>query len=157
LIESLDAIPIEREGLGVAGFKETLRRLRRGEVVLMFPEGTRTPDGEVGSLLAGVSALARRAMVPLVAVGIDGAYEAWPRWRRLPGLADITVQLAEPFAPLDFALLDDQQLLEAIRLRLELAHARARRQRLGASGRRQSAGRKDEGRGAGGVGRWSAG
>jgi 1-acyl-sn-glycerol-3-phosphate acyltransferase len=137
LIQSLDAIPIEREGLGVAGFKETLRRLRRAEVVLLFPEGTRTPDGAIGPMLAGVGAVARRAMVPLVAVGIDGAFEAWPRARRLPRLATITVQLSEPLWPREQALLDDQQLLVEIRRRLEAAHARARWQRLGAAGRRR--------------------
>ena len=44
LIQSLDAIPIDREGIGLAGIKETLRRLKRGEGVLIFPEGTRTAD-----------------------------------------------------------------------------------------------------------------
>ncbi|HOU36076.1 MAG TPA: lysophospholipid acyltransferase family protein, partial [Candidatus Omnitrophota bacterium] len=44
LISSVNAIPIDREGGGLAGLKETLRRLKRGEMVLVFPEGTRTPD-----------------------------------------------------------------------------------------------------------------
>src|SRR6266446_5928883 len=43
LIRSLSAMPIDREGLGISGLKETLRRLRRGEIVVIFPEGTRTP------------------------------------------------------------------------------------------------------------------
>src|SRR5580704_9941388 len=50
LIQSLDAIAIDREGSGLAGLKETLRRLKRGEMVLIFPEGTRTSDGEVAAL-----------------------------------------------------------------------------------------------------------
>ena len=56
LIRSLDAIPIDREGLGLSGLKECLRRLKRGEMVLLFPEGTRTSDGEVGALKAGFCA-----------------------------------------------------------------------------------------------------
>src|SRR5687767_7196522 len=47
VIHFLDAIPIDREGGGLAGLKETLRRLKAGELVLIFPEGTRTHDGEV--------------------------------------------------------------------------------------------------------------
>ncbi|MEX0585070.1 MAG: lysophospholipid acyltransferase family protein, partial [Pirellulales bacterium] len=69
LIHSLDAIPIEREGLGIAGLKETLRRVRRGEMVLMFPEGTRSGDGRPRPLKAGFCAVARRAGVPLLPVG----------------------------------------------------------------------------------------
>src|SRR5262245_28081751 len=53
LIASLDAIPIDREGLGMAGLKETLRRLKREEMVLIFPEGTRTRDGSVATLKPG--------------------------------------------------------------------------------------------------------
>ena len=43
----LDAIEIDRERGGLAGLREMLKRLQRGELVLMFPEGTRTTDGRV--------------------------------------------------------------------------------------------------------------
>ena len=55
LIRYLESIPIDRDGLGISGIKETLRRLKRGEMVLIFPEGTRTLDGQVGSLKPGFS------------------------------------------------------------------------------------------------------
>ena len=42
LIHSVGAIPIDREGMGLGGIKESLKRLKRGEMVLIFPEGTRT-------------------------------------------------------------------------------------------------------------------
>src|SRR5262249_14976904 len=57
LIKSLDAIPIDREGLGLGGLKETLKRLKREEMVLIFPEGTRTRDGEISPLKPGFCAL----------------------------------------------------------------------------------------------------
>ena len=53
LIQSLDAIPIDREGVGLSGLKETLRRLKQDELVLIFPEGTRTRDGEISPLKPG--------------------------------------------------------------------------------------------------------
>jgi len=80
LINSLDAIAIDREGLGLEGLKEMLKRLQRGEIVLLFPEGTRTPDGEVHPIKPGFCAVARRAGVPIIPVAMDGAFDSWPRW-----------------------------------------------------------------------------
>ena len=79
LINSLDAIPIDREGLGLAGIKESLRRLKRGEMVTIFPEGTRTGDGEIGPFLPGFTALAVRGKAAILPVAIEGAFVAWPR------------------------------------------------------------------------------
>src|SRR6185369_4246968 len=96
---SLDAIPIDRDGLGLAGLKETLKRLKRGEMVLIFPEGTRTPDGQVAPLKPGFCAIARRANVPLVPVAIDGAFDAWPRFSPVPRPATIHVEFGPPIEP----------------------------------------------------------
>ncbi|MCP4095336.1 MAG: 1-acyl-sn-glycerol-3-phosphate acyltransferase, partial [Planctomycetaceae bacterium] len=51
-----DTIPIDREATGIGGMKETLRRLKRGESVVIFPEGTRTIDGELLPLMLGFCA-----------------------------------------------------------------------------------------------------
>ena len=53
LMRSLDGFPIDREGTGISGLKETLRRLKHGQVVVLFPEGTRTRDGEVQPIKPG--------------------------------------------------------------------------------------------------------
>src|SRR6478672_4757897 len=98
LITFLDAIPIDREGGGLAGLKETLRRLKAGEFVLIFPEGTRTRDGRVAPLKPGFIAVARRSRVPLIPVGLDGAYQAWPRSAAFPHLGHIAVVIGEPIS-----------------------------------------------------------
>lgn len=126
LIKSLDAIPIDREGLGLAGLKETLKRLKRGEMVLIFPEGTRTRDGEVGTLKPGFCALARRANVPLLPVAMDGAFDSWPRSHLLPSPALIHIQFGEPLRPADIEKLDDRELVAEIDRRIRAAHALAR-------------------------------
>ena len=59
LFRSLDTIPIDRDGTGLGGLKETLKRLKRGELVLIFPEGTRTKDGTVGVLKPGFCGFGR--------------------------------------------------------------------------------------------------
>lgn len=138
LILFYGAIPIDREGLGLEGIKETLRRMKRGELVLIFPEGTRTTNGEVSPLKPGFSALARRGKAPLVPVGIDGAFDAWPRSQKLPGLAVIHVDIGEPISPELAASLDDEELVAELERRIRACHARAREGRLRARHGKQS-------------------
>ena len=78
-IHSLDAIPIDREGIGLGGIKESLRRLKRGEMVLIFPEGTRTRDGEIATFRPGFTTLAVRSKAAILPMAIEGAYDVWPR------------------------------------------------------------------------------
>lgn len=126
LIAFLDAIPIDREGGGLAGLKETLRRLKAGEMVLIFPEGTRTYDGEVAPLKPGFIAVARRSKVPLVPVGIDGAFQAWPRTARLPRLGRMAVVVGEPISAEQIAEFSDEDLLAELEQRILTCHALAR-------------------------------
>ncbi len=129
LIEFFDAIPIDREGGGLSGLKETLRRLKRGELVLIFPEGTRTGDGQVAPLKPGFVALARRSRVPLLPVGLDGAYDAWPRRVRFPRRARIHVCVGPPIEPELAASLPDEELVAELERRIRVCHATARRGR----------------------------
>jgi 1-acyl-sn-glycerol-3-phosphate acyltransferase len=126
LIAFLDAIPIDREGGGLAGLKETLRRLKAGELVLIFPEGTRTHDGEVAPLKPGFIAVARRSRVPLIPVGLDGAYQAWPRSAKLPRVGRIGIVIGEPISPALVAELNDEDLLAELEQRMLTCHAQAR-------------------------------
>jgi 1-acyl-sn-glycerol-3-phosphate acyltransferase len=135
LIRWYDAIPIQRDGLGLSGLKETLRRLRDGELVLVFPEGTRTVDGEVTTLKPGFCALARRAQVPLVPVGIDGAYEAWPRDRSLPRPVPIFVHIGPAISPSKFPQLSDAELVALLEQAIRRCHQRARQLAVSSGGR----------------------
>lgn len=132
LIWFLDAIPIDREGGGLAGLKETLRRLKSQELVLIFPEGTRTYDGEVAPLKPGFIAVARRSRVPLVPVAIDGAYQSWPRTAKFPRPTRLAVVIGPPILPDEVAELSDEDLLAELEQRILTCHAQARELRGGA-------------------------
>jgi 1-acyl-sn-glycerol-3-phosphate acyltransferase len=138
LMNSLDAIPIDREGGGLEGLKEMLKRIKRGELVLLFPEGTRTPDGEVHAIKPGFCAVARRAGVPIVLVALDGAFDAWPRGRTLPRRSVVHVQFADPLTPAEIAALTDEQLVAEVERRLRACHAAARGSRLRAMNARHA-------------------
>ena len=129
LIDFLDAIPLEREGIGIAGIKETIRRTRRGELLLLFPEGARTFDGEIGSLLHGAAAIAKRSQVPLVPVGIDGTYLAWPRNKSFPQLGKVVVCVDPPIPFSTYGHLSDEQVTALLRERIRACFQEARRRR----------------------------
>ena len=132
LINSLDAIPLHREGIGLGGLKESLKRLKAGEMLLIFPEGTRTRDGEVGPLKPGFLALARRSQATLLPVAIEGAFESMPRHSLFPVPTVIHVQFGPPLVPADFATWDDEALLRAINDGIRQCHdiVRQRRNRI---------------------------
>lgn len=123
LIEFLDAIPIDRDGTGLGGLKESLKRLRRGELVLIFPEGSRTLDGRVALLKPGFVALARRGRVPLIPVAIDGAFQAWPRTALFPRPAVVHVCIGQPLTQDEIQQLTDEQLVEELQRRIEACFA----------------------------------
>ncbi len=82
LIRNLNAFPV-RQGRGDKGaIEETIRRLREGHVLNVFPEGSRSLDGEIGPILSGASLIVRRAEVPILPVVIDGSFRAWPKGKR---------------------------------------------------------------------------
>jgi 1-acyl-sn-glycerol-3-phosphate acyltransferase len=136
LMMSLDAIPIDREGTGLGGLKESLRRLRDGEMLLIFPEGTRTRDGEVGQLKPGFLALARRAKVPLLPVGLDGSYESWPRQNLVPQPAVIQIRFAAPLSPEMMSTMSDEELLSEVDCRIRQSYELVRDGRQRAMGSR---------------------
>jgi 1-acyl-sn-glycerol-3-phosphate acyltransferase len=118
LIRSVGAFPIQREGMGASGLKETLRRVRNGGVVLLFPEGTRSRDGSLGELKPGIAALAARAKVPIIPAGLAGTFEAWPRNRPFPWPHPIRVHYGPPILPEELAGLEPEAVTALIRRRL---------------------------------------
>lgn len=100
VLRALKSFPVRRDEADLGAMRRTIRILRGGAVVLLFPEGTRTPDGEVKAFKPGFALLAARAGVPIVPVAIHGAFEAWPRHRPLPTPGwPIAIAFGEPIAP----------------------------------------------------------
>jgi 1-acyl-sn-glycerol-3-phosphate acyltransferase len=126
-IRSVGAFPIQREGMGASGMKETLRRLRSGGIVTLFPEGTRSPDGKLGSLKPGIAVLVERVGVPVVPAALAGMFEIWPRSRLLPVPNPIRVHFGRPIFPDELAGLSTQAITSLIRDRMEESYQEAHR------------------------------
>jgi len=86
LIDMLDAIPLDKEGIGFAGIMESLKRLKNGEIVLIMPEGERTWDGKIAPFLQGSLTLAQRTKSAILPTAICGCYDAFPRTKKYPTL-----------------------------------------------------------------------
>lgn len=98
LISELNAFPVRRGEGDVGAVRETIRRLREGRILTLFPEGTRTPNGEIGAIMPGIAMIVRRAQVPVIPAVVDGAYLAWPRDAKFPRPHPIKVLYGPPMA-----------------------------------------------------------
>jgi 1-acyl-sn-glycerol-3-phosphate acyltransferase len=124
LIRVLDAIEIDRDRGGLTGLREMLKRLQQGELVLLFPEGTRTSDGSVGEIKPGFIPVARRAQVPLIPIAIVGAYDCLPRGTKLPTRKPIAVVVGKPIPSELYLPMTDADLISTLREQLNSLHAR---------------------------------
>jgi 1-acyl-sn-glycerol-3-phosphate acyltransferase len=79
ILRNTYVMPIHREAAGAESVREALRRMKAGYLVGMFPEGTRSTDGQLGEIKPGFVALARRSKLPIYPVGIAGAYRVMPK------------------------------------------------------------------------------
>ncbi len=97
LIRSLGALPVVGGGGDKAIMRAAISELEAGRCVLVYPEGTRTGDGGMAPFRSGIALLLRRSNATVVPMGIEGAFDAWPRnasrprWRR-----PIEIEVGEP-------------------------------------------------------------
>ena len=79
LIRAVCALPISREKLDLATLRSVKECLDSGRYVMLFPEGTRTENGELQPGQAGVGFFADKLKADILPIYIKGAFEAWPR------------------------------------------------------------------------------
>jgi 1-acyl-sn-glycerol-3-phosphate acyltransferase len=132
LINSLNGVPVERNSADVKAMRRCLEVLDAGQALLLFPEGTRTPDGRTRAFSSGLMLLIKRARPKVVPVAIEGAFDAWPRNRKRPRLGGrIGVMYGPPIDAYRLLAMPAPQALETLRgqieaMRLEVARRLAR-------------------------------
>ena len=99
IIKNTYVIPISRESAGTESLRESVRRMEHGFLVGVFPEGTRSVDGGLSVMKPGFVALVRRANVPVIPVGVAGAFEAFPRGAWVPRPSKIRIVFGQPLDP----------------------------------------------------------
>jgi 1-acyl-sn-glycerol-3-phosphate acyltransferase len=96
LLLNWQAIPIDRSGGGAAGMKRILDALGRGRAVILFPEGTRTRDGQLQPGRSGIGLLAIKSKAPVVPVRVWGTFEAMGRGVHFPKPKRVMVKYGYP-------------------------------------------------------------
>lgn len=98
LISTFGAVPIKEDEGDLGAIRTVIARLEMGDAVIVYPEGSRTPDGEIKAFKRGVALIARRTKCHVLPIAIDGGFEVWPRWRKgpRPWSRGIRVMVGEP-------------------------------------------------------------
>jgi 1-acyl-sn-glycerol-3-phosphate acyltransferase len=96
LLPKLNVIPVDLEGVDRSAIKALIRVLQSGESALVFPEGSRTPDGTLQSAEPGVGLVIAKTRAPVVPMRIFGAHEAWPIGGKIRLGLQITIVVGEP-------------------------------------------------------------
>jgi 1-acyl-sn-glycerol-3-phosphate acyltransferase len=128
LIAALNAFPVTLGVLDITAMREAVRRLKNGECLVVFPEGTRTSDGEIASLRPGVLAIVERANVPIVPAVIEGAFEAWPRGAT-PRTGEISVLYGRVIGPEEQIRLSRTELVEMLQSELSQMQKQLRKRK----------------------------
>jgi 1-acyl-sn-glycerol-3-phosphate acyltransferase len=91
-------VPVRREGgsASMAAIKAAVAALNAGGLVMLFPEGTRSPDGRLYRGKTGVARIALEARVPVIPVGVVGTFELWPYDRKMPKAGRTQIRFGQP-------------------------------------------------------------
>lgn len=120
-----DSIPLDRSA-GIAGIKETLKRLKKEEAILMFPEGSRSRTGQLQPVKQGFCTIAKRTKSPILPVAIDGAFAACPPDGMLR-FGKVHVVIGQPIEFDQYRSLTDKELADHVETEIASLFDEARR------------------------------
>jgi 1-acyl-sn-glycerol-3-phosphate acyltransferase len=96
ILRAWEVVAVDRDGGTGGGFKAILERLERGGAILLFPEGTRTPDGQLQPARSGIGLAVIKSTAPVVPVRLFGTFEAYGKHRSWPRPRRLTVKYGQP-------------------------------------------------------------
>jgi 1-acyl-sn-glycerol-3-phosphate acyltransferase len=100
ILHSWNAVPVDREGTSPRGLKNIIDRLKAGGAIVLFPEGTRSRDGNLLPARAGVGLVVIKSRAPVVPVRVFGTFEAFGRNMRIPLPRPVAIKYG---MPMDFS------------------------------------------------------
>jgi 1-acyl-sn-glycerol-3-phosphate acyltransferase len=108
-------IPVDTGSATLSSLGAGVKALRAGMPLFVFPEGSRTPDGDLQTFLAGAAFLAIRSQVPLVPVALAGGYDLLPIHTRHFYPGELMMMVAQPIETRGMTLRQAEELTERLR------------------------------------------
>lgn len=105
ILPKLNVIPYDQEGNDMSAIKAVIRVLKAGEATVIFPEGTRSPDGQLQPAQSGLGMIVAKTRAPVLPMRIFGAHEAFPKGSSRVRLQPLTLVVGDVlrFSDADFA------------------------------------------------------
>lgn len=100
LLKNLNAFPVDRGKNDIRSLKKSLNILEEKKVLGIFPEGTRSLDGELQELKLGIIKIAMRTGVPILPVGIIGTHKIYPHGKIFPAFFKYGITIC--YGPLQY-------------------------------------------------------
>ena len=101
ILHTIGSIPIKRENAknAIESLKETAKLLKDNINVVIFPEGTRTVDGKIGTIKRGGLILAKNSNIPIVPVIIKDGFKVYPKKSFFPTSGTVEIIVEKPILP----------------------------------------------------------
>jgi 1-acyl-sn-glycerol-3-phosphate acyltransferase len=96
LLPKLNVIPVNQEGIDRNALKVLIRIIRGGNCALVFPEGSRTLNGNLKPAQPGIGLVIAKTLAPVVPLRIFGAFKAWPISGKIHLFRPITLVVGNP-------------------------------------------------------------
>ncbi|HZC36471.1 MAG TPA: lysophospholipid acyltransferase family protein [Chthoniobacterales bacterium] len=113
LVRRLNTVPVDPDRGDISSIKTVIRLLRGGNRVIIFPEGTRSPDGRLQPARAGLGMVITKTLAPVVPIRVFGTFDALPRkggFRPVP----ISVVVGKPIQFTEEDLKDDRDIYQSL-------------------------------------------
>jgi len=114
LLSSVNAIPVRRDQADLTAIKTIISKLKSGSGVCLFPEATRTRDGKITPFKPGLGLLCRRGKAAVVPVLIDGAFECWPRHKKIFSPGSVVICYGKAITIEQIKNMSDKQLADSL-------------------------------------------
>ncbi|MBU3912387.1 MAG: 1-acyl-sn-glycerol-3-phosphate acyltransferase [Candidatus Omnitrophica bacterium] len=98
ILNRVNTFPLKRGKGDLAAFRLALGKLSEGQAVLVFPEGTRSSDGNLQAPKSGIGFLHSISKAAILPCYVKGSMEAWPRHSRFPRHSAVSVYFGKPLS-----------------------------------------------------------